>query len=341
MTKARIGFLAVLLALGVWSVGPPAPVAQAQSAEDCLMCHEEDVPDFAASPHGRLVDGDWFGQAQACASCHGDGTEHMASMDAASIQGFGGEEPEAENQICLSCHTSVHEMGEWPASEHAMAGLSCSDCHTMHQKPDDGRLRKASLGKRLEEDLYRRCFDCHPQVQAQIRLPSRHPLTEGHMDCGSCHNPHAATEGMLNSQFSKRDTCLDCHPKMQGPFAFQHPPAEEDCTICHNPHGAVADRLLGQTEPFLCLQCHEGHFHSALGGDHRVNDPVSDHAGGTFPPGGSFADGPYQQIDEPAPFGAEGMKRAFLTKCTQCHSAVHGSDQPSAGTAGGGRSMMR
>jgi DmsE family decaheme c-type cytochrome len=340
MLKAKIGILAVLLGLTLWwGVGPPAHVSQA-AAEDCLMCHEEDVPDFAASPHGRLVNGDWFGQVQACESCHGDGEEHMASMDPTTIRGFDGEDPEAESKVCLSCHTSVHEMGEWPASEHAMAGLSCTSCHTSHQKPDDGRLRKASLGQRLEEDLYERCFECHPEVQAQIRLPSRHPVTEGHMDCGSCHNPHAANEGMLNTDFSKRDACLDCHPKMQGPFAFQHPPVEEDCMICHSPHGAVADRLLQQTEPFLCLQCHEGHFHSGLGGDPRAAN-TNPTAGGTFPPSGNFADGPFERIQIQNPFGQESMKRAFLTKCTQCHSAVHGSDLPSAGTSGGGRSMNR
>ena len=33
------------------------------------------------------------------------------------------------------------------------------------------------------------------------------------------------------------------------------------CAVCHDPHGSVANNLLAQNEPFLCLQCHEGHFH--------------------------------------------------------------------------------
>ena len=32
---------------------------------------------------------------------------------------------------------------------------------------------------------------------------------------------------------------------------------------CHDPHGAMVNNMLKQNEPFLCLQCHEMHFHSA------------------------------------------------------------------------------
>lgn len=339
MLRRFVGALAVVLALGVWNLGPPGLMAQT-TADDCLMCHEEDVPDFASSPHGKLVEGDWFGQVQACTSCHGDGEEHMATMDASTIRSFPGASPEADAQVCLSCHSSVHDMGEWSAGEHAMAGVTCTDCHPIHVTEEDGHLRKASLGKRLEENTYQRCFECHPEVQAQIRMPSRHPVMEGHMDCGGCHNPHSANEGMLKTAFSKRDACLDCHPAMQGPFAFQHPPVEEDCLICHTPHGAVADNLLQQTEPFLCFQCHEGHFHAALGGEEGASNP-SPTVGGRILPGGTWADGPYYRQTVSNPFQELGMKKSFLTKCTQCHAAVHGSDLPSPAVSSGGRSLTR
>ena len=35
---------------------------------------------------------------------------------------------------------------------------------------------------------------------------------------------------------------------------------------CHDPHGAMANNMLKQNEPFLCLQCHEMHFHAARAG---------------------------------------------------------------------------
>ena len=44
---------------------------------------------------------------------------------------------------------------------------------------------------------------------------------------------------------------------------FEHAPVTESCLTCHRPHGTVANNLLKQGEPFLCLQCHEMHFHNA------------------------------------------------------------------------------
>ena len=77
------------------------------------------------------------------------------------------------------------------------------------------------------------------------------------MSCADCHNPH----GELTTHERTNDLCLSCHSRYQGPFVFGHAPVEDDCTICHDPHGSVANNLLVQNEPFLCLQCHEGHFH--------------------------------------------------------------------------------
>ena len=37
----------------------------------------------------------------------------------------------------------------------------------------------------------------------------------------------------------------------------------------------------------------------------------------------------------------DGFKRSMLTKCTQCHARVHGSDLPSQTVPGGGRGLTR
>jgi DmsE family decaheme c-type cytochrome len=133
------------------------------------------------------------------------------------------------------------------------------------------------------------------------------------MTCSDCHNPHGA-EGGLATDERTNDLCLDCHSRYQGPFVFEHAPVTESCTTCHDPHGTVADNLLMQNEPFLCLQCHEGHFHAL-----RTGQPVGvevtdiDSAGTTYT----------------NPHGEEGWQKAFLTKCSSCHSKHHGSDLPS------------
>jgi DmsE family decaheme c-type cytochrome len=146
------------------------------------------------------------------------------------------------------------------------------------------------------------------------------------MSCGDCHNPH----GELNTHERTNDLCLDCHSRYQGPFVFGHAPVEEDCTICHDPHGSVANNLLVQNEPFLCLQCHEGHFHLLRKGF----DPNT----GTYNTRGKPIDPDLNKtlVDAANPHGAEGFQMSFGTKCTTCHQVVHGSDYPSQPLSAGG-----
>ena len=108
----------------------------------------------------------------------------------------------------------------------------------------------------------------------------------------------------------------------KGPFVYEHAPANEDCSICHSPHGTVADNLLTQTEPALCLNCHPMHFHASIEGmDGAFTVPLN-----------SARDG----ISSP-----DGWKKGMLTKCTQCHTMIHGTDLPSQSTTTSGNSLTR
>ena len=40
-------------------------------------------------------------------------------------------------------------------------------------------------------------------------------------------------------------------------------------------------------------------------------------------------------------YGASGWRRAYSTKCSNCHSMVHGSDLPSQGISGRGGALTR
>jgi predicted CXXCH cytochrome family protein len=109
---------------------------------------------------------------------------------------------------------------------------------------------------------------------------------------------------------------------MEGPFIYEHPPVTEDCMICHTPHGSVANSLLKQGEPALCLNCHSMHFHAGIVGvDGEFDTPQAPERGGFSTP--------------------DAWKRVMLTKCTQCHSEIHGSDLPSQSISGQGRSLTR
>jgi len=80
----------------------------------------------------------------------------------------------------------------------------------------------------------------------------------------------------------------------QGPFVFEHADLTENCINCHSPHGSPNNNLLKTSEPFLCLQCHAAH----------------------------------QEYSHPS-LGSEAFKGAFYTRCTDCHSLIHGTDIPS------------
>jgi DmsE family decaheme c-type cytochrome len=138
-------------------------------------------------------------------------------------------------------------------------------------------------------------------------MPSHHPIKEGRMTCTDCHDPHGRDDQFALSG-EPRDACFSCHAEKQGPFIFEHAPVNEDCGICHDPHGTVADNLLVQTEPTLCLSCHPAHFHTQLAG-----------YTGTF-------DGGWLHPERGGESAVDGFKSAMMTKCTQCHNVIHGSD---------------
>jgi len=221
-----------------------------------------------------------------------------------------------------------------PVIQHQMAGVSCLDCHTIHQsRTVMGQLTgvegmavahatapaaKGSLAKPQVE----LCLGCHQQIRTKLMQQSRHPIREGRMTCSSCHESHGAGIKSVKSTERVNDLCLSCHTQHQGPFVFEHAPVEESCMTCHDPHGAMANNMLKQNEPFLCLQCHEMHFHAARAG--QTTPYLSPSAGLIANKG-----------------GATGFMQAYNTRCTNCHVKVHGSDLPSQGVTGKGKAITR
>jgi DmsE family decaheme c-type cytochrome len=165
------------------------------------------------------------------------------------------------------------------------------------------------------------CYDCHTDKKAASFMPSHHPIAEGKMSCQDCHNPHGG-ETSFTLGDSGRELCFSCHADVEGPHVYEHAPVNEDCGLCHDPHGTVADNLLKQSEPALCLNCHAMHFHAtveSVPGDFEV--PLAPERAGTS--------------------SLDSWKRGMLTKCTQCHTAIHGSDLPSQATSTGGNALTR
>ena len=271
----------------------------------CADCHDEVAAGMTHQIHMRIEPFEVYGRQVGCEGCHGDGIAHMEEGDASLIRTFADWTPE-DVTACVDCHGSKG-LAEWDASTHAMENVSCGACHGIHE------AKKAADA----------CIDCHTEVYAQFQLPNHHPVPEKMMTCYDCHDPHAATEFMVkNNHMRLNDLCYTCHQSQEGPFIFEHEPVQESCSLCHQPHGSVADNLLIANEPMLCLQCHEFHFHAGLYSPEEHEVEVG---------GREFEN----------PFGVDGMNRSFTTKCSQCHSQIHGSDLPAQSLAGAGFGMTR
>lgn len=284
--------------------------------QNCLAaCHEHDRLKlfFDASTMGAQLKKESGMPLVDCESCHGPGSLAIKGLTRELVeenarQGIKTKcdfntlidlkhlPATAQSLICLKCHTAnaTFNLHNWNAGLHAINEVSCFACHDVHASPDL-KVTPLASGKL--------CFTCHPSAQAQFSMPSRHPLREGRVFCVDCHNPHGGFAERNLLQDSVKETCVQCHPDKRGPFLYEHADVVEDCLNCHSPHGSVNRNLLNAREPFLCLQCHEGH---------RLN---------------TEADATTSTSTQRA--------RAFYTRCTDCHSRIHGSDVPS--TSGAGR----
>jgi len=323
----------VLLAPSFFSCAPPVHTAKPTiegavriSDAGCFGCHDtyrEGIclnikESFLKSVHGRIASFETPGVEKGCESCHGPGSKHVETQDPAMIFSFkeGKLTPAQRSEICLQCHTQMN----WKCSEHSGHDVSCTDCHSIH---------KPQVEKLLSKPEPALCLDCHKNIQAKLMMPNHHPIWEEQKTgrkrvvCSDCHEPHGSPVKGLKTDERLNDLCLKCHARYQGPFVFEHEPVLEDCCICHDPHGSIADNLLKQNEPFLCLQCHQFHFHLGKKGYEGVV-PVG-------PPKN------YTTFTSTY----DSWKIAWSTRCTQCHTQIHGSDLPSQSVPGSGRALTR
>ena len=237
-----------------------------------------------------------------CLECHAEKREKLQKIhsECESCHRAGSkhvENPSREtiaypnDTACLVCHQySDTRRLTWKSSEHRQANLVCMDCHSIHQEP----FRKTDVRFRYLSPKSALCLKCHTNKVGQFRMTSHHPVLEGAMNCVGCHNPHE--DRRLQATSGTNDLCYRCHQEKRGPWVYEHQPVSEDCMICHNPHGSVSRRLLRKNEPYLCLTCHSV----------AIN----------------------RHVDQ-ASTGLPGTKytRAFFTRCSDCHGALHGTHQ--------------
>jgi DmsE family decaheme c-type cytochrome len=299
-------FLAAVFLLGfftlpAWSGEAPAPGKEPTfvGSEVCKACHAPQFEKFSQTRMGKvfLFNARTLREKQACESCHGPGSNHVAAGGGRGVGGLinfrkdSGETAKVQNEACLQCHEKGIQT-YWEASPHASRGLACVNCHTVMQKTSD-RHQLAKLddktpfsNKRADIEV---CGQCHLQRKAQLMRSSHMPVREGKIGCSDCHNPHGTPNPSQLKQTSVNENCYTCHAERRGPFLFEHPSVSENCSNCHEPHGTVNDRLLKVRMPRLCTQCHSP--------PHRAND-------------------------------LKNQVGFFNRSCANCHSQIHGSNHP-------------
>ncbi len=216
---------------------------------------------------------------------------------------------------CVSCHSngavhiedpSIETIGNPARLTGKAAYQTCTQCHDPHKQmgiagidPHAGKdirctdchsVHSKHQGLLVDEQAGF-CTRCHVGVENQFRNRSNHPLTDGDVTCISCHDFTGKNEPTFGHGGSA--DCFSCHPDQSGPFLYEHEATSSfstqgdgGCITCHRPHGSPNERLLDQPGEGLCKQCH------GIPPLHRTQ-----HNG-------------------------IGLQYG----CTECHSAIHGSD---------------
>lgn len=263
--------------------------------ETCRGCHEDHYQSYLKSTHAKKGIPDSPANKDACETCHGPGAAHVEKSGERGVGIFIFSkkiaDAKSKSAKCLSCHGETKDLSFWDLSKHKVSDVSCDNCHTVH----------SGMRKNLKAQQPDLCNICHRSIRSQQNKTSHHPIREGKLKCTDCHDHHGGFGPKMVKANSFNDLCYQCHGEKRGPYMWDHPPVDENCMSCHTPHGSNHNKLLVSKVPELCQACHD----------------ASRHPGTIYTKFETFQ-------------GAARTNRMYARACLNCHSAIHGSNAPSA-----------
>ena len=224
---------------------------------DCGGCHttgwiadedwatDDDLSDNQGGLPGML--GTFEAGGIHCEACHGMGSDHAASQDAADI--YVDRSPE----LCGQCHTrdaanhiaagggfiQHHEQyDEWSHSPHSAVGApGCIECHDPHASV---KFDAVAAGEGLRAGTG--CADCHTEITTVVHT---------NIECTDCHMPKATKSAVSANRFQG-----DIRTHI---FAI-NPSAVDAATAFFNAGGDLvqedSEGMARITLDFACYGCH-------------------------------------------------------------------------------------
>lgn len=236
-------------------------VVLAQTAKDCLACHEDrsssmtrggkavslyvDPVKFARSAHGGL----------SCIDCH----QHFSPSDL----------PHAKRirpVDCTTCH-SEEQFVQYGQSTHGRPSATkphnaaCSDCHSAHSVV---KISSMTLQER-QAFVVETCGKCHAKVDGQY-MESNHGMAvkagvQGAPTCVDCHGEHTVvpvgSEGAPTAKKNQAAMCMKCHADSPEVRSLVGPAAK----FIRSYEGSVHAKAVqsGNEMAATCSDCHGSH----------------------------------------------------------------------------------
>ncbi len=256
----------------------------AQSREDCLMCHED--PDLSTERNGRMfslfvnttiLDRSVHKDVD-CALCHTDAAvsdyphaENLATVDCGSCH----EKP--DRRFNTGIHGQALKLGDIHAPD-------CKECHGNH----DILPYTEPRSRTYKTNIPFLCGKCHREGAPVSRNynVSEHNIIENYTQgihgeglfskglivtatCNDCHGnhmvlPHTSRNSTVsNNNIAK--TCIKCHTKIEevhkkvikGELWEREPSSIPACNSCHPPHRENVTFVEANIADNTCLKCHE------------------------------------------------------------------------------------